>query len=79
MAEKEYLTERSRYLIDLLRLSCLLLLAVGGGTISLMLGEPRTLKTLLAAVGAALIIGLVTFVWFLDNRIRATLEKLKEV
>jgi hypothetical protein len=39
MAEQEYLTERIKYFGDLLKLAFILLVAIGGGTISLLLGE----------------------------------------
>ncbi|MBI3245083.1 MAG: hypothetical protein HYZ50_01100 [Deltaproteobacteria bacterium] len=45
MADKDYLTERIKYLSDALKLACVFLIAIGGGTISLLLGELSTAKT----------------------------------
>jgi hypothetical protein len=39
MAKKERLTEDLKYLTEVLRLTWLTLLAVGGGTVGLVLGE----------------------------------------
>jgi hypothetical protein len=60
MVEKEYLTERIKYLSDLLterikylsdllKLSCVFLIALGSGTIGLFLGELSPIRMLLAA------------------------------
>jgi len=69
MAEKDYLTERIKYFSDLLKLSCVFLIAIGGGTNGLLLGELSGTRTLLAAVGIGSIIILVIFVLILDRKI----------
>jgi hypothetical protein len=79
MAEKEYLTERIKYLSDLLKLSCLLLVAVGGGTISLALGELTRTKTVLAVLGIGITIALVVGGRVLDKQIRDLIDRLKEI
>jgi hypothetical protein len=79
MAEKDYLTERIKYFGDLLKLSCVFLIAIGGGTISLLLGELSSLKTLLAAFGLGGTVVLVIFVLILDRQIRALMEELRKV
>jgi hypothetical protein len=79
MAEKEHLTERIKYFSDLLKLSCVFLIAIGSGTISLFLGDLNPIRMLLAIAGTSLIIAFVVACWRLDIRIRALIERLKEV
>jgi hypothetical protein len=79
MAEKDYLTERIKYFSDLLKLSCVFLIAIGSGTISLFLGELSLVRMLLAIAGTSLIIAFVGACWRLDIRIKALLERLREM
>ena len=79
MAEKDYLTERIKYFAGLLKLSCVFLIAIGSGTISLFLGEVSLIRMLLAAVGTGLMIVLVVACRRLDSRITMLTERLKEV
>ncbi|MBI3798134.1 MAG: hypothetical protein HY268_14355 [Deltaproteobacteria bacterium] len=79
MAEKEYLTEWIKYLSDLLKLSCVFLIAVGGGTLSLLLGELTTTKAVLAVLGTGTTIALVVGGRVLDRQIRESIERLKEI
>jgi predicted ABC-type exoprotein transport system permease subunit len=78
MAEKEYLTERIKYLGDLLKLSCVFLIAIGGGTASLLLGELSKGRTVLAAFGIVIIIALVAFALILDRQIRTLIKELRK-
>lgn len=59
MADKDYLTERIKYFSDLLKLSCVFVVAIGSGTISSLFGEFSPLRTLLAVAGTGLILILV--------------------
>jgi len=79
MAEKDYLTERIKYFSDLLKLSCVFLIAVGGGTLSLLLGELTMTKAVLAVLGAGTTIALVVGGRVLDRQIRESIERLKEI
>jgi hypothetical protein len=79
MAEKEYLTERIKYFSDLLKLSCVFLIAVGGGTLSLLLGELTMTKAVLAVLGTGTTIALVVGGRVLDRQIRESIERLKEI
>ncbi len=79
MAEKEYLTERIKYLSDLLKLSSVFLIAVGGGTISLLPGELTTTKVVLAVLGTGVTIALVVGGRVLDRQIRELIDRLKEI
>jgi hypothetical protein len=79
MAEKDYLTERIKYFSDVLKLSCVFLIAVGGGTLSLLLGELTMTKAVLAVLGAGTTIALVVGGRVLDRQIRESIERLKEI
>jgi hypothetical protein len=79
MAAKEHLTEQIEYLNDLLRLFWVSLLAIGGGTASLLLGEFSILKIVFAAGGIVAIIVSTMIMRRLDSRIRELLEQPKEV
>lgn len=78
MADKEYLTERIKYLSDALKLACVFLIAIGGGTASLLLGELSRTKTTFAAAGIGSILLLVAYVLSLDRKIRSFIEKLRD-
>ncbi|MGH7963576.1 MAG: hypothetical protein ACRERD_17425 [Candidatus Binatia bacterium] len=79
MGDKEYHTEQIKYLIELLRLSWLTLVAVGGGTASLLLGEITGKRAILAGTGAVVTLILVIVGGFLNRRIRRHLTHLKEL
>jgi len=74
MADKE--AERIKYETEVLRLIALLAVAVGGGALSLMLGEVTPLRTGLAAGG--ILITLVLLIGGLrqHRHIRMLIEKL---
>jgi hypothetical protein len=79
MAEKDYLTERIKYFSDLLKLSCVFLIAIGGGTLSLLLGDLTKTKVVLALLGAGITIAFVVGVRMLDKQIRELIDRFKEI
>jgi len=79
MAEKDYLTERIKYLGDLLKISCVFLIAIGGGTLGLLLGELSRIRTIFAALGVGSMVVLAVYVLSLDRQIRTLIEGLKKV
>jgi hypothetical protein len=79
MAEKEYLTERIKYFSDLLKLAAVFLIAIGGGTLSLLLGDLTTTKIVLALLGASATIAFVIGVRVLDKQIRDLIHSLREI
>jgi hypothetical protein len=79
MAEKEYLTERIKYFSDLLKLFCVFLIAIGGGTLSLLLGDLTKAKVILASLGTGATIAFVIGVRVLDKEIRKLIDSLKEI
>lgn len=79
MAAKEHLTEQIKHRTELLRLFWVTLLGIGGGTVSLLLGELSTLKAIFAAGGIVAAVILAAIIRGLDSRIRELVEQLKEV
>ena len=79
MADKERLTEQIRFMTEMLRLVWLSLLAVGGGTVGLLLSELDTRRSLFAAAGVAFVALLLVFIGQLIRRIRTAIDKLREV
>ncbi len=63
----------------MLRFASLLMVATGGGAISLLLGEWTALRAALAGLGflSTLILGIVS--WRLYKAIRALIEQITEV
>ena len=79
MADKERLTEQIRFMTEMLRLVWLSLLAVGGGTVGLLLSELDTRRSLFAAAGVAFVALFLVFIGQLIRRIRTAIDKLREV
>jgi hypothetical protein len=79
MAEKDSLTEESKWLIELFRPLWVTLLAVGGGTGGLILGEHDLLRNAFTALGTIGIVVLVIVVYQVSKRARAVIKTLKEV
>ena len=79
MADKERFTEQIRFMTEMLRLVWLSLLAVGGGTVGLLLSELDTRRSLFATAGVTFVALLLVFIGHLVRRIRAVIEKLTEV
>jgi hypothetical protein len=76
--EREALKETLKYEIEVLRFSALLTVAVGGGTIGLVLGETTPLRIGLAGLGFISTVVLAFVDWYLHSRIRALIAQLKE-
>lgn len=79
MAEKERVTETIKFLTEMLRLVWLTLLAIGGGTVGLLLSELDTRRSIFAGVGIGVMVLLVMFIEHLRRQIRKAIEQLKEV
>jgi hypothetical protein len=61
MADKE--AERIKFATELLRITALAVLAIGGGSISLLLGDPTPLRLILAIGGLLVTLGLTVAGW----------------
>jgi hypothetical protein len=79
VAEKERVTETIKFLTEMLRLVWLTLLAIGGGTVGLLLSELDTRRSIFAGVGIGVMVLLVMFIEHLRRQIRKAIEQLKEV
>jgi len=75
---KEALKEEIKFLTEIFRLLAILTLALGGGTVSLVLGEYTALKVAFAVVGIAASIGLGMVLYRLQNYIRTLIAQIKE-
>ena len=79
MAKKERLTEDLKYLTEVLRLTWLTLLALGGGTVGLALGEMDMRRGIATGAGVVLSAVGIGIIGYLHRRIRARIESLEEV
>lgn len=74
MADKE--AERLRYKTEVLRLLVVLTIAVGGGSLSLILGESSPLRLGLAAVGIVVTFALLVAAWRQHRQIEQLIEQI---
>ena len=74
----ERLKEEIKYETEVLKLATLVALAIGGGSISLLLGSTSLLRIVLAGAGMLVTIGVIMTVWRQDRRIRALVASMKE-
>ena len=79
MADKEHFTESIKYSTELLRLTRFTLVAVVGGSISLLLGQPTTSRLVFAGTGVIVTLICLLIGWRLDRNIRALIIQLKEL
>jgi Na+/proline symporter len=70
--------ERIKFETELLRLTSVAVLAIGGGSIGLMLGELSLLRVILAGSGLLATVGLMVVLWWQRRYIRTLIEQLKE-
>lgn len=75
---KEAITERLKFLTELLRLSFIGLLAIGGGTTSLLLGQYDLVRALFSAAGIVTSIGLGVVIGRLLKNAQRLLAQLEE-
>lgn len=70
--------ERIKFETELLKLTALAALAIGGGSLGLLLGEQNFLRLILAGGGLLVTVGLMVVLWRQRRYIRALLEQIKE-
>jgi hypothetical protein len=75
---KEALTERLKFLTELIRLFFVALLAVGGGSLSLLLGAYDPVRWSFAGAGVVAVLGLGIVIWKLIRRVQSLLTQLEE-
>jgi len=69
--------ERIKFQTEVLRFSSLLMVGSGGGSISLILGDPTSLRLALAGAGFFLTLGLGLVSWRQYRRIQRLIDNLK--
>lgn len=74
MADKE--TERLRYKTEVLKLLVILTVAIGGGSLSLILGELSFLRRVLATAGIVVTLGSLLAAWRLHRQIERLIEQI---
>ena len=70
--------EQIKYETEVLRLTWVTVLALGGGTASLLLSELTGRRLILAGAGVVSILVLIVTGWRLDRKIRRLVAQLKE-
>jgi hypothetical protein len=79
MGQKEEVSEQIKYLTELLKLTWLSLLAIGGGTVSLVLGELTWYRQVAAGAGMTLAVTFVLTLGYLHRKIRAEIRGMREI
>ena len=74
----EHLKEQIKFETELLRFTAVAVLAVGGGSLSLLLGDSTPLRLSLAGVGLLGTLALVGTGWRLERRTRALIAQITE-
>ena len=77
MADEKYLTETVKYYTEIFRLVWISVLAIGGGSLSLLLGDSTGIKLIFAIVGLLLVALLLDGLRRLNRQIGADLKKLQ--
>lgn len=75
---KDALREEIKFLTEIFPLGALLVVVLGGGSISLILGEHTILRNLFAATGLVAIVGLVIVLYYLQRHIRHLIRQSRE-
>ena len=79
MPDDRHLTEKVKYYTEIFRLVWVSILAIGGGSIGLLLGERTSLRVILAIVGLFLVALLLEILRRLNTQIGRLLKRLTEV
>jgi len=75
---KEALKEEIKFLTEIFRLLAILTLAVGGGTVGLILGAHTALKNIFAAAGFIATVVLGVLLYRFQSHIRRLITQIKE-
>jgi hypothetical protein len=75
---KDAITERLKFLTELLRFAFVALLAIGGGTLGLLLGPQDLLRWGFAGAGVAASFSLGVMIWKLIRKMQDLLTQLEE-
>jgi hypothetical protein len=69
--------ERIKFETELLRITALATVAIGGGSLGLLLGDPRPLRLILAGSGLLATLGLMVVLWWQRRYIRDLIEQIE--
>lgn len=78
MARERYLTETIKYYTEVFRLVWVSILAIGGGSVGLLLGEPTVVRTVLGLAGIFSVVILLELLRRLNKQIVALLKRIEE-
>jgi hypothetical protein len=78
MPEERYVTETLKYYTEVFRLVWVSMLAIGGGSVGLLLGERSVVKVILGLTGIFSVVILLEILRRLNRQIAELLKKLKE-
>ena len=76
MADEKYLTEVVKYYTEIFRLVWISVLAIGGGSLSLLLGDSTGIRVIFAIAGLFLVALFLDVLRRLNKHIEAHLKKL---
>lgn len=76
--ERDAFKEALKYEVEVLKFLALLTVAIGGGTLGLVLGETSSLRIGLAGAGFLSMLLLFWGQWHLHKHVRSLIEQLKE-
>ncbi len=76
MADKE--AERIKFETEMLKLTAAIATITGGGSLSLLLGNPPLERAILAGIGLLVTLGLTVAVWWQRRYIRRLIEHIGE-
>ena len=78
MDKEKYLTEAIKYYTEVFRLVWVSVLAIGGGSMGLLLGEPTVIRLTFAIVGLLLVVSLLEVLRRLNKQIGVHLKRIPE-
>lgn len=79
MSEERHLTETVKYYTEVFRLVWVSILAIGGGSVGLLIGERTSVRVIVAIAGLFLVGLLLEILRRLNRQIGRLLKKLMEV
>jgi hypothetical protein len=77
--EKDYITERLQFLTALFKLLWLSTLAIGGGTVGILLGPVDLVRYAWAAAGMSLTFASVLLIWLTHRKMQYLWRELRHI
>ncbi len=76
--QKDYITERLKFLIELFKLCWFAIFAVGGASVSLVIGQFDFQRWAWAGAGAMLVLVLLVLVWHIHSKMLRLWSELQK-